>query len=106
MQLQFNPGSTIKLMIDRSFENERWTFLRMYYNLQALKQEFLYGCRPIIGLYGCFLKSPFGEQLLLAMGKDGNDNMLPIALAVVEVEKFDTWEWFLELLRTIWTLMV
>ncbi|WVY90703.1 hypothetical protein V8G54_036217 [Vigna mungo] len=47
-------------------------------------------CRPIIGLDGCFLKGKYGG--------DGNEQMLPIAYAIVEVENKDLWTWFLELL--------
>ncbi|KAH1215927.1 hypothetical protein GmHk_13G036969 [Glycine max] len=43
-------------------------------------------CRPLIGLDGCFLKGEYRGQLLTAIGKDGNNQMLPIAYAVVEAE--------------------
>ncbi|KAL0414467.1 UNVERIFIED_CONTAM: hypothetical protein Sradi_1648400 [Sesamum radiatum] len=33
-------------------------------------------------------------QLLVAVGRDGNDNMFPIAMAVVQVENRDSWGWF------------
>ena len=36
--------------------------------------------------------------MLTAIGRDANDQMLPIAWAMVEVENKDTWSWFLELL--------
>jgi len=36
--------------------------------------------------------------LLTAVGRDGNDQMLPLAYAVVEVENKETWNWFLDLL--------
>ncbi|KAK4390424.1 hypothetical protein Sango_2105700 [Sesamum angolense] len=49
------------------------------------------GCRPIIGLDGCFLKIVYRGQLLVVVGRDGNDNMFPIAMAVVQVENRDTW---------------
>jgi hypothetical protein len=39
---------------------------------------------PIIGLDGCFLKGYYGGQILAAIGRDPNDQMLPIAFAVVE----------------------
>ncbi|CAA0822155.1 Unknown protein, partial [Striga hermonthica] len=68
----------------------------MYVCLAAMRQAFLSGCRPIIGLDGCFLKTLHVGQLLSAIGRDGNDNMLPIAMAYVEVEKTDSWRWFLE----------
>ncbi|XP_071902754.1 uncharacterized protein [Coffea arabica] len=69
---KFNPDSHISLQIDR----------------------------PIIGLDGCFLKSPFGGQLLTALGTDANENMFPISFAVVEVENYDSWSWFLRELIT------
>jgi hypothetical protein len=53
------------------------------------------GCRPIIGLDGCHLKGVYGGQLLSAVGRDGNDNLFPIAMAVVEAETKDSWTWFL-----------
>ncbi|XP_057803272.1 uncharacterized protein LOC131018575 [Salvia miltiorrhiza] len=39
-----------------------------------------------------------GCQLLCAIGKDGNNQMYPIAWAVVEVENEACWRWFLSLL--------
>ncbi|KAL0294049.1 UNVERIFIED_CONTAM: hypothetical protein Sangu_3226300, partial [Sesamum angustifolium] len=53
------------------------------------------GCRPIIGLDGCFLKTVFGGQMLVAVGRDANDNMWPIALAIVQVENRENWCWFI-----------
>ncbi|XP_071924560.1 uncharacterized protein [Coffea arabica] len=96
--LKYNPGSTVKIQVDKPDTASTGTFERMYFCLHACKQGFLEGCRPIIGLDGCFLKSAFGGQLLSALGRDGNDNMIPIALAAVEVERYDSWRWFLHLL--------
>jgi len=70
----------------------------MYCSLAAMKKGFLEGCRPVIGVDGFFLKGPFKEQLLAAVGRDGNDNMYPIAYVVVEAETKDSWIWFLETL--------
>ena len=38
-------------------------------------------------------------QLLVAVCRDGNNQMLPISWAVVEVENQYTWTWFLELMN-------
>ncbi|XP_012837640.1 PREDICTED: uncharacterized protein LOC105958177 [Erythranthe guttata] len=74
----------------------------MYFSLPAMRMGFLSGCRPLIGLDGCFLKTVHGGQLLCAVGRDGNDNLFPIALAVVPVENREAWNWFLgELLDEI-----
>ncbi|XP_076944383.1 uncharacterized protein LOC143614998 [Bidens hawaiensis] len=38
-------------------------------------------------------------MLLVAIGRDANDQMYPVAWAVVEGESNDSWEWFMEELR-------
>jgi len=53
---------------------------------------------PFLSLDGCFLKHKYGGELLTVVGSDANDQMVPIACVVVEVENKDTWTWFLELL--------
>lgn len=53
----------------------------------------------MIGFDGCFLKGVCKGQLLVAVCRDGNNQMLPIAWAVVEVENQYTWTWFLELVK-------
>ncbi|XP_071933574.1 uncharacterized protein [Coffea arabica] len=40
------------------------------------------------------------NELLTAMGRDGNDNMIPMAIAVVEAKRYDSWKWFLIELKT------
>lgn len=66
--------------------------------MEACKAAFTYTCRPLIGLDACFLKGEYGGQLIAAVGKDGNDQIYPIAYAVVESETRDSWKWFLDLL--------
>ena len=68
----------------------------MYIKYNAQKVSFLGGCRPFVGLDGCHLKGRFGGQLLSATAKDGNDNIFPMAMAMVEQENKDSWIWFLE----------
>ena len=61
-------------------------FQRMYICFQACKKWF-FKCRPVIGVDGCFLKGYYGGQLLAAIGRDPNDQMLQIAFVVVEEVK-------------------
>ncbi|WOK93462.1 hypothetical protein Cni_G02160 [Canna indica] len=44
---------------------------RMFVGFDALKEGFLGGCRHVISLDECFLKSKVGGQLLSAVGRDG-----------------------------------
>ncbi|KAL0398119.1 UNVERIFIED_CONTAM: hypothetical protein Sradi_2155200 [Sesamum radiatum] len=92
-----NPGSTVILGInDETGENR---FEKFYVCFSALKQGWLRGCRPIIGVDGCHLKGPHGGVLLTAVGVDPNNNLYPIAYVVVQRENGDTWEWFLTVLK-------
>ena len=36
--------------------------------------------------------------MLSAVGKDGNNQMFPIAYVVVESENYSSWKWFVDLL--------
>ena len=42
------------------------------------------------------MKGKFGRHILLATARDGNDNIFPVALGVVEQENKDSWMWFLQ----------
>jgi len=44
------------------------------------------------------LKGKYSGELLTIVRRDGNDQIFPIAYAIVEVENKDSWRWFLELL--------
>ena len=86
-----NLDTHISLQIDRQGVEEKATFQRIFYGLGGLKNGFLEGYKPIIGLDGYFLKSPFGGYLLTVLGRDANENMFPISFAVVEVENYSSW---------------
>ncbi|KAK9175831.1 hypothetical protein WN944_027841 [Citrus x changshan-huyou] len=55
--------------------------------------------KPYIGLDGCHLKSKYGGVLLAAVSMDANNGMVPLAIAVCEIENTETWTWFLEILH-------
>ncbi|KAG8368115.1 hypothetical protein BUALT_Bualt15G0011600 [Buddleja alternifolia] len=94
--VKHNPTSNLILQVDRNLNP--LVLQKMYFCLASMREGFLACCRPIIGLDGCFLKGMYKGQLLIAIGRDGNDNIFPIAIAYVEIEKEETWKWFLSLL--------
>ncbi|KAH7835706.1 hypothetical protein Vadar_029032 [Vaccinium darrowii] len=77
------------------------TCQRIFISFDAQIKGFLASCRPFIGLDACFLKGPFAGQLMHATGRDANDQIYPLCMAVVEAELKDSWVWFLENLTTI-----
>ena len=42
------------------------------------------------------MKGRFDGQLLSATAKDGNDNIFPVVMAMVEQENKNSWTWFLK----------
>ncbi|XP_051146985.1 uncharacterized protein LOC127262376 [Andrographis paniculata] len=97
---KFNPSSSCILSVDWGVSPP--VLKRMYYCLAALREGCKAGCRTIIGLDGCFLRGIYKGQLLTAVGRDPNENIYPIAFAFVEIEKYETWDSFLErLLRDL-----
>nr|XP_020146808.2 uncharacterized protein LOC109732028 isoform X2 [Aegilops tauschii subsp. strangulata] len=99
--LDTNPGSrcvvTTKHLPQHPSKNPR--FHGLFYCLNACKEGFLNGCRPFIGVDGCFIKLSTGQQILAATGRDGNNNIYPIAFGVVDKEDTDSWTWFLTQLK-------
>ena len=94
--LDKNKNNTVKIKCDLTLHGP--VFERIYVCLEACKTAFATICRPLIGLNDCFLKGEFGGQLLSVVGKDGNNQMLPIAFSVVESENYSSWKWFVDLL--------
>ncbi|KAL2251285.1 UNVERIFIED_CONTAM: hypothetical protein Sindi_2250800 [Sesamum indicum] len=94
-----NPGSTIIMNLEDADATGKKKFKRFYVCFAAVKNGFLSGCRPFIGVDGCHLKGPHGGVLLTAVGVDPNNNQFPLAYAVVLSENKENWEWFLTLLK-------
>ena len=92
-----NPSSSVVLKVELN-ENQEPVFQRIYIRLHACNEGFKAGCRPLIGLDGCHVKGPYPGQILSAVGIDANNQMFPIAYAVVESECKDSWSWFIDML--------
>ncbi|XP_060182532.1 uncharacterized protein LOC132612243 [Lycium barbarum] len=97
--LRSNPGSTCVVKVGEDIETGKKIFEGFYVCFDALKKAFFGGTRRCFGLDGCFLKCVCKGQLLVAVCKDGNNQMLPTAWAVVEFENQFTWRWFVSLLK-------
>ena len=54
---------------------------------------------PVLGIDGCFIKLTTGAQILAAIGRDGNNNIYPLAFGIVGQEDKANWCWFLHQLK-------
>ncbi|KAJ0244431.1 F105 protein [Hirschfeldia incana] len=94
--METNPGSlaTFTTKEDSSFH-------RVFVSFHASVYGFLEGCRPLVFLDSVPLKSKYQGTLLAATSVDGDDEVFPLAFAVVDAESEENWEWFLLQLRTV-----
>ncbi|XP_024016569.1 uncharacterized protein LOC112089933 [Eutrema salsugineum] len=96
--LDANKGSTVALECIRNEQGED-VFDRFYVCFDVIRKSWKETCRPIIGLDGCHLRHKMKGQLLVAMGRDADNAIYPIAWAVVQAETKDNWLWFVRKLK-------
>ncbi|XP_020676059.1 uncharacterized protein LOC110095035 [Dendrobium catenatum] len=89
--LNRNPGSHIAYQCDK----QNNSFKRFFVSFKVCIDGFFAGCRYLIGIDACHLKSKYLGVLLSANCLDGNNGLFNIAFAVAESESKRSWEWFL-----------
>ncbi|XP_021774243.1 uncharacterized protein LOC110738175 [Chenopodium quinoa] len=94
-----SPGSHIQLVTVES-KLPTPVFQRLFMCFEGLAKGWKEGCRKVLAVDGCFLKTFLGGQLLCAVGRDANDQMYPVAWAVTEGENNLSWEWFFTHIQT------
>ena len=70
-------------------DGDNHVFKFLYICPVAYKRGFLNGCRRVISLDGCFLKGPWNGQVFVAVGRDANNRIYPIAWSVAQTEKIE-----------------
>lgn len=96
--METNPGSlaTFTTKDDSSFH-------RLFVAFHASLYGFHQGCRPLIFLGSVPLKSKYQGTLLAATAADGDDDVFPVAFAVVDTVTDNNWLWFLQQLKVALT---
>ena len=80
----------------------RSIFKRILVCLNVYKKGWKESCRHIIGLDGCFLRTKFKDEFLVALGRDGNEQNFPITQACMKSVTKLNWVWILILLKKSW----
>uniref|UniRef100_K3YXR9 SWIM-type domain-containing protein n=1 Tax=Setaria italica TaxID=4555 RepID=K3YXR9_SETIT len=56
-------------------------------------------CRPVILVDGTFLTGKYKGTLMMAVGVDLEQQLVPLAFALAESENNESWSWFIKLVR-------
>ncbi|KAL2932594.1 NAD kinase [Bienertia sinuspersici] len=111
---QKNPGSIAFCTWKQLQAPERaLQFKSIFISFAAQFKGLITGCRGLVGVDGCHLKGNYGGILLSAVSLDGNNEIFPVAVAVVDSENKTSWSWFFHHLKNIltetgredWTIM-
>ncbi|XP_028112991.1 uncharacterized protein LOC114311129 [Camellia sinensis] len=84
-----NPGSYLRL----DYNHQSGRFKRFFVAFNASIQGFRHWC-PLLFTDGTFLKGKYKGTLLTATAKDGDQGFFSLAMAIVDTETTDSWEWF------------
>ena len=84
----------------RTYEGQTvQVFGRAFWTFEPCIRAFKH-CRPVMSVDGTFLTGKFRGTIMVAVGHDAGDRLVPLAFALVSAENNDNWEWFLGLVRT------
>ena len=84
-------GGVAEMCVDK---NDK--FLSVFVTLKECIEAFDF-LMPVVSLDGTFLRGKYLGNMLLAVGKDGNGNTLPLSWAIIiGNEDIANWTWFME----------
>ncbi|KAH9611096.1 hypothetical protein KSS87_010230 [Heliosperma pusillum] len=93
-----NPGTVVKFAYKVGGPSNVRVFDRVFWAFGPSIRGFEH-CRPILTVDGTHLYGKYKGVLLIAIGVDANDQIYPLAFAIVDCESIDTWGWFMDCIR-------
>jgi hypothetical protein len=99
----FNPGASCIIdSCDQWLPNEKGRYYpvlkRVFWCFSQCVADFTH-CRPIVSVDATFLTGKYKCTLMIAVGMTAENQLLPLAFALVEDENNESWSWFLRHVR-------
>ncbi|RVW57842.1 hypothetical protein CK203_114815 [Vitis vinifera] len=91
---QKNPGTITDIVTD--CDNQ---FKYFFMSIGASLAGFHTSIKPMVAVDGTFLKAKYLGTLFIAVCKDGNNQIYPLAFGIGDSENDASWEWFLQKLH-------
>ncbi|XP_022008387.1 uncharacterized protein LOC110907763 [Helianthus annuus] len=89
-----NPGTVTQIRTDSESR-----FEMLFVAIGAVIRSFVRNLRPLIIIDAAHLKGEFKGTMFLAVGMDGNNQILPIGYGIGKSEDGESWTWFLSKLK-------
>ncbi|XP_047263701.1 uncharacterized protein LOC124896216 [Capsicum annuum] len=90
----FNHGTIVEWKHEESMSSlEVKTFKFVFWSFKPCIDGFR-TCRPVISVDGTHLYGKYEIKLLIVVGINGNDNILPLAFAIIDRESKEAWKCF------------
>ena len=77
----------------------RSVFCREFFWCFAQSVEAFKHCRPLVLVDGTFLTGKYRGVLMIAVGVDLDNQLVPLAFTLAEGENDNSWCWFMKLMR-------
>jgi hypothetical protein len=96
-----NPGMHFEyLPKEGETRNGRQVFGRAFWAFDQSIEAFKH-CRPVGSIDGTFLTGKFEGTMLICIGTNSEEQLVPLSFAIVWKEDTDSWCWFLRLVRQV-----
>ncbi|XP_073273302.1 uncharacterized protein [Primulina huaijiensis] len=92
---QYNPGTVVEWKHLRANTDICKTLNYVFWAFRPCIDGFRH-CRKIISVDGTHLYTKYKHKMLIGVTMDANNQVLPLAFAIVDEETTDSLKWFLE----------
>ncbi|XP_073152605.1 uncharacterized protein [Henckelia pumila] len=91
---KYNSGTIVEWKYLRQNDHPQKVLNFVFWAFKPCIDGF-WNCRRIISVDGTHLYTKYKHKLLIAVTLDANNQLLPLAFALVDEESYESWHWFL-----------
>ncbi|XP_075507588.1 uncharacterized protein LOC142544424 [Primulina tabacum] len=91
---KYNPGTVVEWKHLRPYDHPHKVLNFVFWVFRPCIDGFRH-CRNVISVDGTHMYTKYKHKLLIAVTLDANNQVLPLAFALVDEENYESWHWFL-----------